>query len=634
MKKQRKWMQAAAGIVMSVLMLVSAFPVQAQSSTPDILGDVNSVKLYTDTLTPIMGSTTTDIGQMINYYESNATYPAFYASSDAPTIYDFCRIYVEECEAEGVRAEVAFCQAMKETGFLRFGGRVDISQYNFAGIGATDSGAPPNTFSSVREGVRGQVQHLKAYASIEPLKNPIVVDPRYRYVKKGCAPYVEWLGQNENPNINPTTGKGYGWATSPGYGYSIVNDYMAKLSTYSTYTTWYNGVNYAAIYNPTYYLKVNPDLASLGGDGDQLIAHFVNHGMNEGRSGSSEFDVRSYMNQYVDLRNGFGNNLRSYYLHYLNYGKAEGRKGTGCNTLQGYVTVYNGVDYSAVYNYNYYISMYGDIARAYAGDDIKTLAHFVNNGMSEGRQGSAEFNVNSYRNQYGDLRRGFGNNLKAYYLHYMNSGKAEGRKGTGCNSLQGALTIYNGVDYSAVYNYDYYTKAYGDIANAYGGDDVAVLAHFVNHGMSEGRQGSAEFNVNSYRNQYGDLRRGFGNNLKAYYLHYINSGKSEGRKGTGCNSLQGALTVYNGVDYSAVYAYDYYIKAYGDIARAYGGDDVAVLAHFVNHGMSEGRQGNAGFNVYAYKNRYADLQNAFGDNLKEYYMHYINYGKKEGRNGI
>ena len=384
-------MQAAAGVVMSVLMLVSAFPVQAQSSTLDVLGDVNSVKLYSNNLSPIMGTTTTDIGQMINYYESNATYPAFYASSDAPTIYDFCRIYVEECEAEGVRAEVAFCQAMKETGFLRFGGRVDISQYNFAGIGATDSGATPNTFSSVREGVRGQVQHLKAYASIEPLKNPCVVDPRYHLVTpKGCAPYVEWLGINENPN-------GKGWASSPGYGYSIVNDYMVKLSTYSTYTTWYNGVNYAAIYNPTYYLKVNPDLASLGGDGDQLIAHFVNHGMNEGRIGSSEFNVRSYMNQYVDLRNGFGNNLRSYYLHYLNYGKAEGRKGTGCNTLQGYVTVYNGVDYSAVYNYNYYISMYGDIARAYAGDDIKTLAHFVNNGMSEGRQGSAEFNVNSYR---------------------------------------------------------------------------------------------------------------------------------------------------------------------------------------------------------------------------------------------
>ena len=91
------------------------------------------------------------------------------------------------------------------------------------------------------------------------------------------------------------------------------------------------------------------------------------------------------------------------------------------------------------------------------------------------------------------------------------------------------------------------------------------------------------------------------------------------------------MTVYNGVDYSAVYAYDYYTKAYGDIASAYGGDDVAVLAHFVNHGMSEGRQGNAGFNVYAYKNRYADLQNAFGDNLKEYYMHYVNHGKAEGR---
>ena len=397
----------------------------------------------------------------------------------------------------------------------------------------------------------------------------------------------------------------------------------------------YNGVNYSAVYNYEYYKTKYPDISKGYGYDDQaVLAHFVNHGMSEGRHGSAEFNVYSYRNQYSDLRQGYGNNLKLYYMHYVQYGKSEGRKGTGCNTLQGYVTVYNGVDYSAVYNYNYYISMYGDIARAYAGDDIKTLAHFVNNGMSEGRQGSAEFNVNSYRNQYGDLRRGFGNNLKAYYLHYINSGKSERRKGTGCNSLQGALTVYNGVDYSAVYAYDYYIKAYGDIANAYGGDDVAVLAHFVNHGMSEGRQGNTKFNVYSYRNQYSDLRQAYGNNLKPYYMHYVNHGKSEGRQGVGCSVLQNPTTVYNGVDYSAVYNYDYYTKAYGDIARAYGGDETAVLAHFVNHGMSEGRQGSQEFNVYNYKSRYADLANAFGNNLKSYYLHYVNNGKSEGRTGV
>ncbi len=49
----------------------------------------------------------------------------------ADTIETFCRIYCEEAEAEDIRAEVAFTQAMKETGFLQFGGDVSIEQFNF-----------------------------------------------------------------------------------------------------------------------------------------------------------------------------------------------------------------------------------------------------------------------------------------------------------------------------------------------------------------------------------------------------------------------------------------------------------------------------------------------------------------------
>ena len=123
---------------------------------------------------------------------------------------------------EGIRAEVAFCQAMKETGFLRFGGRVPITALNFAGMGAIDSDASVYAvYSSVREGIRAQVQHLKAYANNEPLHNACV-DGRFGYVTRGSAPYVEWLGQHENPY-------GKGWATAVGYGYSVLNDYIAKL---------------------------------------------------------------------------------------------------------------------------------------------------------------------------------------------------------------------------------------------------------------------------------------------------------------------------------------------------------------------------------------------------------------------
>ena len=172
----------------------------------------------------IMGTTSTNISQMVAYYNANNAYPEFYASSDAPTIEAFCQIYLEECQAEGLKAEVAFCQAMLETGFLRYGGDVQINQYNFAGLGATGNGAPGNSFGSVREGIRAQVQHLKAYASTAGLNQPCV-DSRFQYVKRGTAPYVEWLGIQENPY-------GKGWATAKNYGYNIVNLYMAKLFKY------------------------------------------------------------------------------------------------------------------------------------------------------------------------------------------------------------------------------------------------------------------------------------------------------------------------------------------------------------------------------------------------------------------
>jgi hypothetical protein len=104
---------------------------------------------------------------------------------------------VEEAEAEGVRAEVVFAQAMHETGWLKFGGLVTAEKCNFAGLGATGNssdGAATDygrgyTYPDVRTGIRAQVQHLKAYASIEPLVNACV-DQRFKYVTRGCAPTV------------------------------------------------------------------------------------------------------------------------------------------------------------------------------------------------------------------------------------------------------------------------------------------------------------------------------------------------------------------------------------------------------------------------------------------------------------
>lgn len=184
-------------------------------------------------LTKIMGTSQTSVAQMVRYYKANAsgydTFKAKYegkydgslAKGGASTIEQFAQIFYEEANAEGVKAEVAFTQCMKETGFLKYGGDVLPNQYNFAGIGAT-GGVHGAKFKNVRTGIRAQIQHLKAYASTSPLKNACV-DPRFNYVTRNTAPYVEWLGIKENPN-------GHGWATAKNYGYDIVGMVKVLLS--------------------------------------------------------------------------------------------------------------------------------------------------------------------------------------------------------------------------------------------------------------------------------------------------------------------------------------------------------------------------------------------------------------------
>lgn len=179
------------------------------TSNPDFVDDStdNTYGYYT-----IMGDTTVSLAQMTSQYEEQGVEYPFAALKDggAATIDDFCTIILEEANAEGVRGEVVFEQAMLETGWLQYGGDSGVSQFNFAGIGTTGNGVAGVSYPDVRTGIRAQVQHLKAYACEEAL-NQDCVDTRFGMVTRGSAPYVEWLGQQENPN-------GGGWAAGSDYG--------------------------------------------------------------------------------------------------------------------------------------------------------------------------------------------------------------------------------------------------------------------------------------------------------------------------------------------------------------------------------------------------------------------------------
>lgn len=171
----------------------------------------------TDGYTKIMGNAAATAEQMKAYLK--AKNPGV-----AKSVLDMVPLYLSEGKAEGVRGDIAFAQSCLETGNFTFSGSaVTLSQNNFCGMGVTSNGMKGNSFDTPQLGIRAQVQHLKAYASTDALENACI-DPRFKYVTRGCAEYAEWLGQKENPD-------GKGWAAGAGYGGKILSILKGILGT-------------------------------------------------------------------------------------------------------------------------------------------------------------------------------------------------------------------------------------------------------------------------------------------------------------------------------------------------------------------------------------------------------------------
>lgn len=149
---------------------------------------------------------------------------------------DLAELYLRIGEEYGVRGDLAFCQAAKETRYFLFGGEVQPWQNNYCGLYATGAprtgdedlnGADPSQvwfmpgvhgaiFATPKAGVEAHIQHLYAYATKSKLPaGKALVDPRYTLVSRGIAP--TWLGLNARWAVPGTT-----------YGQSIIFDYWAK----------------------------------------------------------------------------------------------------------------------------------------------------------------------------------------------------------------------------------------------------------------------------------------------------------------------------------------------------------------------------------------------------------------------
>ena len=95
----------------------------------------------------------------------------------------------------GINPAMAISQSILETGWFNYqGSAVKEEQHNYCGMGVVSNGVAGNSFDTIEDGVRAQLQHLYAYGCSDTLPDEDeIIDPRFKYVTRGIAPYWQNL---------------------------------------------------------------------------------------------------------------------------------------------------------------------------------------------------------------------------------------------------------------------------------------------------------------------------------------------------------------------------------------------------------------------------------------------------------
>jgi len=175
----------------------------------------------------VMGDATLTAEEMTSWFNSRGVR---YRLMGNTTMTDLAQLYLDEGALEHVRPELAFVQAVLETGSF-----ANAGDNNFAGIGACDSCTGQIPFATPRDGVRGQIQMLRNYADptsrAANLANPPSA-PIYGSDPVAAAnAYDTFFAKGRVPTWN-LMGDG-NWATDPGYAPKVLTLYF-QLMSYAT----------------------------------------------------------------------------------------------------------------------------------------------------------------------------------------------------------------------------------------------------------------------------------------------------------------------------------------------------------------------------------------------------------------
>ena len=164
----------AAGLI-TIFLLAPALAAASAYAAPPVRHLVRPERFFNLT---ILGKPLATPEQCLRYLERRNPLPLLTVSPRR-----LIELFYQEALAEGIRPDLAFAQALHETGNFGYGGDVVPLQNNYCGLGTTGGGVKGAWFPSAQTGVRAQIQHLLAYSTRRPPALP-VVDPRYELVKK------------------------------------------------------------------------------------------------------------------------------------------------------------------------------------------------------------------------------------------------------------------------------------------------------------------------------------------------------------------------------------------------------------------------------------------------------------------
>ena len=346
------------------------------------------------------------------------------------------------------------------------------------------------------------------------------------------------------------------------------------------------------VFDADYYRNAHADLnAAYGSDAEELYNHFIQFGIKEGRQAHPAFDIKYYLNENSDLKAAFGKDYQKAMNHFVTNGYKEGRKtakpsNLGSTFYANVTSVKSGRNLSAngtevfIYDANEERAQIWQFVRQSDGSykiinmkDGKSVLHVNNSSSASGTGVSLSSDISSAANRWLiylngdsfllkpqcanlcalDVENGGTNNNSKLQIYTVDGTPVQDFKitkvaepkdpavepdvtvGDGITTTTEGSTGKCGVTISneqkkLVFDAVYYASAHPDLKAAFGSDATKLYTHFLNYGISEGRQAHPMFDVKYYLSQHSDLQNAFGKDYARVLNHYINIGYNENRK--------------------------------------------------------------------------------------------------------